>query len=168
MGRKQRKEPVKTHHLLGRALIIGLVGGLLWSTFLAISYYFSFSEIAPKTYLLKPWVQAGWVDRLSGHLIAIGIASVVSLIPAIIYYSLFQKINSMWVGVGYGIALWGAIFFVLQPLLPYTRSMYELSMDTWITTLCVFVLYGLFIGFSISYDYHELEVRIRKQRTEKG
>ncbi|MCM3738758.1 YqhR family membrane protein [Oceanobacillus luteolus] len=155
-----------TGTLFVRALVIGLVGGFIWSALLAVSYYFNFSGISPKTYLLKPWVQEGWVDRFSGHVIAIIIASILSLVPAVIYHMIFRKIDSMWVGVGYGIVLWTIVFFLLQPIFPYTKRMLELDANTWITTLCVFILYGLFVGYSISYDYHEMQIRSLEQKTE--
>lgn len=163
---QENQEVIQSNNLLSRSIIIGLVGGLLWSSFLAATYYFNFTEVAPKTYLLKPWIDEGWTDRFIGHVIAILLATVFSLIPTVIYYSLFRKINSMWVGVGYGIFLWGVIFFLLQIVLPNTRSMLELNTETWVTTLCVFILYGLFVGYSISYDYQEMEVKLRKRQTE--
>lgn len=163
---EQNRQVIDTNQLFMRAMIIGLVGGLLWSTFLAIGYYFNFTEIAPKTYLLKPWSDAGWIDRFVGHVVAIFIAGILSFIPTIIYYSLLQRINSMWVGFCYGIFLWGILFFLLQPILPNTRPMTDLTLDTWVTTICIFALYGLFVGASISYDYHEKEIRLRKAREE--
>jgi uncharacterized membrane protein YagU involved in acid resistance len=160
----ERKKSMKAEqsYLFKRALIIGVVGGVIWSTLLAITYYFNFTEIAPKTYLLKPWIQEGWTDRFIGHIVSIVLAGIISIFLAIIYYILFQKMNSMWVGIFYGILLWIAIFFLFQPFLPQTTPMLELSGDTWITTLTIFVLYGLFVGFSISYDYHEVEIRLQK------
>lgn len=166
MAKEMKTDEMDKNQLFPRAVIIGLVGGLLLGVFLWIGFHFNFTEIAPKTYLLKPWVDAGWVDRFFGHVVAILITCVVSLIPTVIYYSLLQKINSMWVGVGYGILLWGILFFLLQPMIPRTRSMMELSADTWVTTICTFILYGLFVGYSISYDYHEKEIRLRKENEE--
>ena len=163
---QDNRQDTAADNSLGRALIMGVVGGLIWSFFLAVSYYFNFTEIAPKTFLLKPWIQAGWTDRLAGHIVAVVIASIISLLPAVIYYSLFRKINSVWMGVGYGVLLWGIIFFLLQPLLPYTRPMIDLPVETWVTTVCIFILYGLFTGYSISYDYHEMKIRKIRQEPE--
>lgn len=163
---QENKQDSPADNSLGRALVIGLVGGLIWSLFLAVSYYFNFTETAPKTYLLKPWIQDGWTDRLTGHIVAIVMASIVSLLPTVIYYSLFRKINSVWMGVGYGVLLWGIIFFLLQPLLPGTRPMIDLPAETWVTTVCTFILYGLFTGYSISYDDHEMKIRKIRQEPE--
>jgi len=163
---KDKKQDTASNYSLGRALIIGAVGGFLWSLFLAVSYFFNLTEVAPKTFLLKPWIQAGWSDRLVGHIVAIIIASILSLFPAVIYFGLFRKVNSIWMGVGYGILLWGITFFLMQPLLPYTRPMTDLSLETWVTTVCIFILYGLFTGYSISYDYHETKIRKIRQEPE--
>lgn len=163
---EDKKQDTTSDYSLGRALIIGAVGGFLWSLFLAISYFFNLTEVAPKTLLLRPWIQTGWSDRLTGHIVSSIIATILSLLPAIIYFVLFRKINSIWMGIGYGILLWGVTFFLLQPLLPYTRPMMELNLETWVTTVCISILYGLFTGYSISYDYHEIKIRKIKQETE--
>lgn len=57
----------------------------------------------------------------------------------------------------YGIVLWVILFYILQPIFPNIPSLHELDKDTIITTLCLFIVYGTFIGYSISYDYHEYQ-----------
>ena len=161
LEQNKQKKPIG---LFGKMIIIGLAGGIIWSALAVVLHYFNFAEVAPKTFLLRPWLQTEWTDNWEGHLLSIFLSGIISLIPAIIYYSLLKKINSMWVGVGYGIVLWGLLFLLLQPLLPLTVPITELSADTIVTTLCIFILYGTFIGYSISYDYHDMEIRKSRQK----
>ncbi len=152
--------------LFGQAIFIGWIGGILWSACFAVAYYFNFTEIAPKTYFLKPWFHKEWTDQFSGHLISILIAGILSLIPAIFYFVTLKRIHSVWVGVGFGIVLWAIVFFLLQPMLTYTKPMYELRHETWVTSICIFILYGVFVGYSIAYNYHETVIRMLKRKTE--
>lgn len=69
----------------------------------------------------------------------------------------------MWMGIIYGGLLWLVTFFLIQPLFPYTKQIMELSLDTIISTICLFVLYGTFIGYSISYDYYDTYVHNKTQ-----
>ena len=66
-------------------------------------------------------------------------------------------------GVFYGITLWMIIFFLIQPLFPNTKQILELNVDTIISTICLFILYGTFVGYSISYDYHDTYVLEKKK-----
>lgn len=162
-NRQGIKPELQQGGLFLRTLFIGFVGGVLGSALLAFAYYFSFVEAAPKSYLLKTWLEAAWVDRLSGHLVAIFISGLLSMIPAVVYFLLFRKINSMWAGIFFGIFLWVVLFFVFQPLIPTVKPIFEQKADTWITTLCTFVLYGLFVGYSISFDFYEMKRTAREQ-----
>ncbi|WP_373900529.1 YqhR family membrane protein [Geomicrobium sp. JCM 19037] len=49
--------------------------------------------------------------------------------------------------------LWVIIFYISNPLFIGLDSVPELSGITIVSTLSLFVCYGLFIGYSISYEY---------------
>lgn len=49
-----------------------------------------------------------------------------------------------------------AVFFVFNPIFQDVRAVTELKSDTIITTICIYLLYGLFVGYSISFEYNEL------------
>lgn len=152
--------------IFSRALLTGFIGGILWSSIGSLMYYFNFSEVAPKSFLLKSWLDATWIDRWLGTLIAILLAGVISMGAALIYYGLFKKINSMWMGLLYGVILWGIIFYLMQPIFSNIPQLIDLSYNTIVSTGCLFILYGTFIGYSISYDYHDMKIRELKKAKE--
>lgn len=53
----------------------------------------------------------------------------------------------------YGIVLFFIVFFILNPLFPGIKPFTELKRDTVITSICLYIVYGIFIGYSISYEY---------------
>src|SRR5690625_1548407 len=148
---------MKVSHFLifCRTLLTGFVGGLIWSTLAVIMYYFNFAEVDPKKFILRPWKDIEWTNGWLGDLVTISILSTLSIVVALIYYFLFKKILSIWMGVIYGVTLWLIIFFLIQPLFPNTKQLLELNMDTIVSTICLFILYGAFVGYSISYDYYD-------------
>lgn len=154
---------VKPIIILPRSLFTGFVGGVIWSICGILLYYFNFSEIAPRTFELRPWIEAGWTDSWIGDIISVLVAGVLSIVPAFIYYGLFKKIKSAWFAVIFGGLLWIIIFYVLNPIFDNIPSVEQMSMTTIVSTICSFILYGTFIGFSISYDYHD---SVRKVWTE--
>lgn len=141
--------------ILPRSLFTGFIGGLIWSAFGIVLYYFHFSEVAPKTFELRSWLTAGWTDRWLGDVVSIIIAGVLSILVAFIYYGLFKKITSLWLAAGFGIVLWAIIFIVLHPIFANVPPVAEFNWNTIVSTLCLFILYGIFIGYSISYDYRD-------------
>lgn len=141
--------------ILARSLLTGFIGGLLWSTFGTVLYYFNFSEVAPKSFVLSSWFHAEWIDTWLGNVVTIFLIGLLSLLTALIYFGLFKKINSIWVGVAYGFLLWVLIYYIMNPIFSTVPKVADLNMNTIVTTICVFILYGTFIGYSISYDYHD-------------
>ncbi|MEC5422278.1 YqhR family membrane protein [Virgibacillus sp. C22-A2] len=149
--------------LLSRALLTGLIGGILWSIFGIVMYYFNFSEVSPKSFILRSWTTADWTNSWLGNTVTIVLVGILSILVAFIYYGLLKKINSMWVGAAFGVVLWGVIFYVLQPIFENVPLLTDLNNNTIVSTICLFILYGTFIGYSISYDYHDTKIKEQQQ-----
>lgn len=149
----------KSYSLLSRSLLTGFIGGLLWSTLGLIMYYFNFASVGPTSFILRSWLTAEWTNEWLGDVISIVIIGVISILVALIYYGLLRKMRSMWVGTLFGVILWGVVFYLLQPIFPNIPSLHETDKNTIISTICLFILYGTFIGYSISYDYRDTVIR---------
>lgn len=141
--------------ILGRSLLTGFIGGILASLLGLFMYYFNFTEVAAKSYVLRPWTTAHWTDTWLGEFVTIVIIAILSIVVALVYYGLLRKIYSLWVGVAYGIILWLIVFFILQPMFTNVPSVQEMEVKSIISTICLYILYGTFIGYSISFDYHD-------------
>lgn len=141
-----------------RSLLTGFFGGLLWSGMSVGMYYFNFIEISPKAYLLRTWTKASWTDGWIGDIVSILLVGLLSIVVALIYFALLKKIYSIWMGVVFGFSLWLIFYYGLHPLFPHIQSVTNLSSNTVISTLCVFILYGTFLGYSIAFDYNDTVV----------
>lgn len=139
--------------LFGKMIVTGFVGGIIWTVLFVFIYVFHFSEVAPITYIVEPWLEADWVSKWQGHLLSIGLAGVLSLIPSIIYYYLLKRLNFMWIGVLYGMILWVLFFVGITPIF-VSNTVRTFSLETIISTISLFILYGTFIGYTISYNYY--------------
>ncbi|MGM8213480.1 YqhR family membrane protein [Virgibacillus sp. W0430] len=149
----------KDSNVFLRSLVTGLIAGLFWGSLFVFLYYFNFSEVAPASFLLRSWLSSGWIDGWLGDLVSIFLAGIVSVFVAILYYILLRKKLNMWVGVLYGAFLWGILFYLFQPLYSNIPSLNEMSKETIVSTFCLFLLYGTFIGYSISYDYFDSKLK---------
>lgn len=145
---------------------IGLFGGIFWGAIFQLFAFFNFTEIGPN-FVIRTWIKADFAKGWVGAVLSLICLAVISLLFAYLYSALFRKIISYWLGVFYGIAIWALVFLVLRPLFPGMKTVMELSIDTIITTFCLFLLFGLFIGYSISFEYHEREIE-KKAEAEKN
>ncbi|QDP40578.1 YqhR family membrane protein [Radiobacillus deserti] len=149
----------KPKSLLTKSLLIGFVGGILWSSLGAIASYFNFTTVSPATFILHSWLDTPWSKGWSGELIAIFAIGLISIAVAFVYYLLFKKMVNIWQSAMFGGALWFVVFYLLNPIFWNVDKMTELSSNTIVTTICLYLLYGTFIGYSISYEYNDSQAQ---------
>ncbi|MFD1066225.1 YqhR family membrane protein [Oceanobacillus locisalsi] len=159
MRRMSKKQQINDNEesVLTKSMYTGFVGGVSFSLLASVMYYFNFLEVEPKSYLLTSWVSDAWTDTWLGIFFTTILAGVLSLLVAFVYYFIFKKIKHMWAGILYGLILWVLLFLLFRPIFDDIPAVMEWSVNTWVTTICLFILYGTFIGYSISYDYMESE-----------
>src|SRR5690625_4879587 len=141
------------HAIFKRAIRTGCIGGVLAVLLAIFMYYFNFAEVHPKHYLLTSWVNGQWAHRWIGDVVSVFLIGLLSIVVAIVYYLILKKIYAMWVAGLFGLVLWSLVFIMIQPMFSNLQPISKLSQDTIISTICLFLLYGVFIGYSISYDY---------------
>lgn len=147
-----------------RSILTGFTAGVLWTAIGAALAYFDFMEFSPRAMLVRPWLKVGWADRWQGGLLSIFLAGLLAILVALIYFALFRKLASMWVGVTYGVLIWAIVFVIMLPVLRSLPSFGELTKETIVTSLCLYVLFGVFVGFSISYDYEDTVINSKTSR----
>lgn len=145
------------------ALLTGFFGGGLLASSYLLFYYFNVSNINHKYILAFFRINGSWLHKWYGYLFFIMFISLLSVVLAIIYYLLFRKIKGWILGAVFGISLW-VIFGLLIPLFVYDMTFTSFYKSyTNVLSFCALLLYGIFIGYSISYDeemskfdkYHE-------------
>lgn len=135
--------------------IIGFIGGFLASLFSYFAFYLNFSRIGPAL-VLMPFSVGGWKNTYIGQYVSVIIIALISIGVAYIYASLFKKKLRVWIGALFGLILWIIVFYILHPLFPGLKPVHQLDTNTIITSLSVYVVYGVFIGYSISYAYWQI------------
>lgn len=151
LEQNQKEKPMS---FLTMVVLTGLIGGILWSSVGYLAYVFNFTEVRPNV-VLEPWALGDWKKGWLGTVISILFIGGVSIIAALVYYVTLRKIKSIFAGAGFGIALFLLVFFVLNPIFPGIEPFTELKRNTIITSVCLYILFGVFVGYSISYEYQE-------------
>lgn len=140
----------------------GLFGGLFWGLMGFIASYLSFTEIRPNV-ILEPWALGHWKYEWLGTVISIILIGICSVVAAFIYYAVLRKFTGFWFGLGYGIILFLVVFFILNPLFPGIEPFFDLKRDTIITSICIYIVYGIFIGYSINYEYQNNNEQVKEE-----
>lgn len=127
-----------------RCVIMGAISSL--------GYFMSFSTVSHASFILRSFFTGSWTEGWSGELISLLILGLLGTIPAIIYYYFFKKFARVIHGVIYGVILWAVFFILLNPYFSYVPNFNELEMDTIAATVCQFVMYGVFVAYTIAFD----------------
>ena len=151
LEQNQQEEPMSYN---GKVATIGFIGGLFWGLIGYFSFYFNFINFGPALALM-PWALGDWKNTYIGQIVGIVVIALLSILVAFLYKIIFQKIFNIWLPILFGLGLWAVVFLLLNPIFPGLKSVNNLDINSIITSVCLYILYGLFIGYSISYEYAE-------------
>jgi hypothetical protein len=158
--RKEKTYP-KPMSTLAMVFWTGLFGGVFWSIIGYFAYLFNLTEIRPNI-ILEPWALGDWKKGWLGTVISILFIGIFSVGAAFIYYGALKRLKGIWPGFVYGIFLFLLVFLVLNPLFPDMDPFLKLNRDTMITSVCIYMVYGIFIGYSISYEFQNQKVKMKE------
>lgn len=154
---------MNTNIVLKRALLTGFVGGVLSCMLTLVLHYFKIIEISPKDYLTLLKLSDKWLATIYGTVFTIIFYGVLSIGIASIYYLLFKKKESLLMGIFYGVGLFILIIFAMPLLSSKIPHIMILSKRSITTSVCLFILYGTFIGYSISFDFKQMQVEMNEK-----
>lgn len=157
------KETKRRNIVLPNALLTGFFGGILLASIYLLFHYFKVSKVGHRHIFSFFHISGSWLHKWYGYLFFIFFISLLSVVIALIYYFLFRRIKGWIIGALFGICLW-IIFGLLIPLFAYDVTFTTFYKSyTNVLNFCALLIYGIFIGYSISYDeemskldmYHE-------------
>lgn len=144
------------------SLEIGFFAGLIWGAVKGLFYFFRFTTVVPG-YLVEPFLKRSFLYSQAGYYVGWLSFIVFSILATLIYTVLFRKLKGPGPGILYGIVWWGLIFGILGPMFGMTRPLLEHSRDTLISEFCLYLLWGLFIGYTIAEEYTDEREREPKK-----
>lgn len=154
---KDEQQQSTNRYLFFFTIAIGVIGGIFWSTVAFISYYFHFVAISPAI-ILTPFA-GKWHNSWLGVFGSLVIYGGISILVSLVYYAMLRKRMSIWASLLFGFALSIIAIFILSAIYPKFQPLSRSSFDTLSTIVCLYVLYGVFIGTSISYEAQQVQYR---------
>jgi len=140
------------------AIQLGFFAGLLWGAVRWICYMFHFTKVLPG-FIADMFYTSEYLRTMPGQFIGWAYFILFSIIASLLYTFLFKKAKGPWPGVIYGLFWWGVIFLLIGPPLGMTLRIELLGWDTFWTELCLFLLWGIFIGYTVAIEFNDERVR---------
>ncbi|MGO4544329.1 YqhR family membrane protein [Paenibacillus sp. 2TAB23] len=131
---------------------IGFFAGLIWGIIRWMFYEMKFTKVLPG-FAADPFFKESFLKTAWGEVVGIAFFVLFSIAAALLYKVALGKLRGPWPGVVYGAIWWAVLFVALGPLLQFTDGIRKEGWNTLYTELCVFLLWGLFIGYSIAFEF---------------
>lgn len=135
------------------ALYIGFFAGMIWGGLKIIEFAMRFTQIVPG-FLLEPFMKHSFLISWQGILTGWFSFIALSLAASILYMLLFRKLAGPWCGIGYGLAWWTLLYLLVGPVTGMMPGVAQLDLSSFVADLCLFILWGMFIGYSIAVEYN--------------
>ncbi|WP_248925288.1 YqhR family membrane protein [Paenibacillus hamazuiensis] len=137
---------------------IGFFAGVIWGALKIIEHFFRFTELTPG-FLVEPFFRHSFLMTWQGYLVGWVFYILFSVAASLIYGIFLAKVKGPWGGVAYGVCWWGLLYLLVGPALGMMPWLGQIEWNTLITDACLFVLWGLFIGYSISVEFTDERTR---------
>ncbi|WP_062198526.1 YqhR family membrane protein [Massilibacterium senegalense] len=137
-------------HSKQSVLITSLFGGIFFSFLGYVVYFLNFTDLHP-AYMLHFFSKAAWTKGALGEVMGIISIGFLSIPIGYLYERIVPPNASIAIGIVLGFLLWLFVFFVLYRFFDSFKSVTELGVRTNITSICLYVLYSVFLGTSFSY-----------------
>ena len=145
------------------AIQVGVFAAIIWGAVRGAVYYFHFTQVQPG-FLLKPFLDDDVLEGTMGVIWGGVTFLVLSIFVSLLYAFALYKLRGPWPGVAYG-ALWFTLLYLLYGMLTGAVPPFgKISWDSLWTDFSIFVLWGTFIGYSISFEFTDERQR-NKEKT---
>jgi uncharacterized membrane protein YagU involved in acid resistance len=135
---------------------IGFFAGLIWGALKIAEYGLKFTKVSPG-FLLEPFYKhqflSSWLGMGMGWVAFI----IMSVVAAVIYGFALRRIKGPWLSLAYGLVWWMMIYVIVGPRSGMVPSIQRLDRNSFYSDLCLFLMWGLFIGYSIVVEYTDNE-----------
>jgi len=84
---------------------------------------------------------------------------IISMIAALIYLGLLGRLKGPWPGLWFGAGWWGVTYAWIGPVIGAVPPLKLIGWNSIVTDCCLFIAWGLFIGFSIAFELHNEAAR---------
>ncbi|WP_379128771.1 YqhR family membrane protein [Paenibacillus sp. sgz500958] len=143
------------------ALELGFFAGLIWGGLRWLMYAMHFTKVIPG-FLAEPFFKHSFLVSPAGQILGYLFFIVFSALASLLYVLVLRKLKGPWPGMAYGV-IWWAVIFLAGSWMFLLQRPFRLPWNSVVCEFCVFLLWGLFIGYTAAIEY--TDERVREQQT---
>ncbi|MFP4974854.1 YqhR family membrane protein [Paenibacillus sp. CN-4] len=155
-------QPKRNTNVVLFALELGFFAGLIWGGVRWILYSLKFTKVVPG-FLAEPFFKHDFLVKAEGHLTGYLFFIVFSILSALLYALLFRRLKGPLPGLVYGVLWWSVLYLACSRLFLLLPP-FKLDWDSAVTDFCVFLLWGMFIGYTTAFEYTDERKRDRQMK----
>lgn len=140
------------------ALHVGFFAGLIWWLAGVALHFFGFTEVRP-AFMAEPWADRTFLASWNDHFTGLLAYTVFSMLAALLYAAVLRKAKGPWPGILYGLAWYLVLFFGIGPFAGMLPAYSRLAVHSHVSELSRFLLWGAFIGYSITLEFTDERMR---------
>jgi hypothetical protein len=125
---------------------------MIWGGLKIIEYCLHLTNLVPG-FLVEYFYKHQFLMTFPGYMTGWLFFTLFSVVASLLYAALFSKTKGPWAGIGYGLIWWGLLYLYIGPATGMMPWVYLIGWNTIVTDLSLFLLWGLFIGYSIAVEF---------------
>lgn len=149
------------------SLKIGFFAGVIWGLVRWLANGLHFTSVT-QAFLLDPFVQRKVLEGFYWQLAGWGMFILMSIIAAVIYVVVLGQLMGPWPGALMGAIWWALVYALAGPAVGAVPPLNKIGWNSIVTDFCLFVIWGLFIGYSIAFELHSESEREPALKSAKG
>jgi len=149
------------------SLKIGFFAGLIWGLLRWLATGLHFTSVA-QAFLLDPFVPRAWLGGFYWQAGGLAAFIAMSMLAAVVYVALLGKLSGPWPGIGFGAIWWVLAYAWAGPYIGAVPPLNRIGWDSLVTDFCLFLMWGLFIGYSIAFELHDEAKREPAMKSARG
>ncbi len=135
-------------------LKIGSAAGVIWGLIRWLAVAMNLTKV-PQAFLIDPWVKRSALTYGYWQIAGFTAFILMSIAAAYVYYGMLRAFRGPVPGLIFGVAWWAAFYAAAGPLVGAIPPLGTIGWNSLLTDLCLFVIWGLFIGYSIAFEFHQ-------------
>ncbi len=135
-------------------LKIGFFAGVIWGVVRWLAVAMNFTKV-PVAFLVDPWVKRSALAHISWQFVGLSFFILMSMAAALVYYLLLKRFRGPLPGLIFGFVWWAVLYAGAGPFVGNVPPLHRIGWNSLLTDLCLFLVWGVFIGYSIAYEFHD-------------
>ncbi|WP_182300469.1 YqhR family membrane protein [Cohnella cholangitidis] len=140
---------------------------MIWGLVRWLATGLNFTKVS-QAYLLDPFFPRKLLVGFYWQAAGLGMFILMSMLAALVYFAILGRLRGPWPGIWFGAVWWMLAYAWAGPLVGAVPPLNAIGWNSIVTDFCLFLMWGVFIGYSIAFELHNEAAREPAAQAAKG